>query len=51
MIGQDASESLRRDASRAVYEGIKLQIYPAIDEEMLDGRHVIKGKFSGGNAP
>ncbi|MBQ8947589.1 MAG: putative DNA binding domain-containing protein [Lachnospiraceae bacterium] len=51
VIGQDVSESSLRDVSRAVYENIKPQIYPAIDEEVLDGRHVIKVEFSGENAP
>ena len=51
VIGQDISESSLRDVSRAVYESIKPQIYPAINEEVLDGRHVIKVEFSGENAP
>ena len=51
VIGQDVSESSLRDVSRAVYENIKPQIYPAIEEEILDGRHVIKVEFSGENAP
>ena len=51
VIGQDVSESSLRDISRTIYESIKPQIYPAIDEEILDGRHVIKVEFSGENAP
>ena len=51
VIGQDVSESSLRDVSRAVYENIKPQIYPAIDEEILDGQHVIKVEFSGENVP
>ena len=51
VIGQDVSESSLRDVSRAVYESIKPQIYPAIDEEILDGQHVIKVEFSGENVP
>ena len=51
VIGQEVSESSLRDVSRAVYESIKPQIYPAIDEEILDGRHIIKVEFSGENAP
>lgn len=34
VVGQDVSESSLRDVSRAVYETIKPQIYPAITEEM-----------------
>ena len=41
----------QRDVSRTVYESIKPQIYPAITEEILDDRHVIKVEFSGENAP
>ncbi len=51
VIGQDVSESSLRDVSRNIYESIKPQIYPAINEEMLDGRHVIKVEFSGDNSP
>ncbi|MCR5603703.1 MAG: putative DNA binding domain-containing protein [Lachnospiraceae bacterium] len=51
VIGQDVSESSLRDVSRVVYESIKPQIYPAIEEEILEGRHVIKVEFSGENAP
>lgn len=42
VIGQDVSESSLRDVSRFVYEFIKPQIYPVIQEEILDDRHVIK---------
>lgn len=51
VVGQDVSESSLRDVSRAVYETIKPQIYPAITEEILDGRSTIKIEFSGENAP
>lgn len=51
VIGQDVSESSLRDVSRAVYENIKPQIYPAIEEVILDDRHLIKVEFSGENAP
>lgn len=51
VVGQDVSESSLRAVSRAIYENIKPQIYPAIDEEVLDGRQVIKVEFSGENAP
>lgn len=51
VIGQDVSESSLRDVSRQVYESIKPQIYPVIQEEILDGRHVIKVEFNGGDSP
>ncbi|MBP3208369.1 MAG: putative DNA binding domain-containing protein [Oscillospiraceae bacterium] len=51
VTGQDVSESSLRDVSRAIYENIKPQIYPAIEEELLDGRHTIKVEFSGESAP
>ena len=51
VVGQDVSESSLRDVSRAVYENIKPQIYPAIEEILLDGKHLIKVEFSGENAP
>ncbi len=51
VTGQEVSESSLRDVSRTVYESIKPQIYPAITEEVFDGRHVIKVEFSGENAP
>ena len=51
VIGQDVAESSLRDVSRAVYENIKPQIYPAIEEVILDGKHLIKVEFSGENAP
>lgn len=51
VIGQDVSESSLRNVSRAVYENIKPQIYPAIEEIILDGRHLIKVEFSGESAP
>lgn len=51
VIGQDVAESSLRDVSRAVYENIKPQIYPAIKEVVLDGKHLIKVEFSGENAP
>lgn len=50
-IGQDVSESSLRDVSRLVYESIKPQIYPVIQEEILDGRHVIKVEFNGEDFP
>lgn len=51
VIGQDVSESSLRDVSRLVYESIRPQIYPAIEEVTLDDKHVIKVEFSGENAP
>lgn len=51
VVGQDVPESSLRDVSRSVYENIKPQIYPAIEEEVLDGKHLIKVEFSGENAP
>lgn len=51
VMGQDVSESSLRDVSRAVYESIKPQIYPAIREEIHDGRHVIKVEFNGKDRP
>ena len=51
VIGQDVSESSLRDVSRAVFENIKPQIYPVIEEVILDNRHLIKVEFSGENAP
>lgn len=51
VIGQDVSESSLRDVSRAVYENIRPQIYPAIEEIILDGRHLIKVEFSGEKGP
>ena len=51
VIGQDVSESSLRDVSRAVYENIKPQIYPAIEEIVLEGKHLVKVEFSGENAP
>ena len=51
VIGQDVSESSLRDGSRAVYESSRPQIYPAIEEIVLDQKHLIKVEFSGENAP
>lgn len=49
--GQDVSESSLRDVSRVIYESIKPQIYPVIEEVILDGRHVIRVEFSGEQKP
>jgi ATP-dependent DNA helicase RecG len=51
VVGQNVSESSLRDVSRAVYESIKPQIYPAIDEVVIDGKQLIKVEFSGDSKP
>lgn len=51
VVGQDVSESSLRDVSRLVYESIKPQIYPVIQEEVIEGRHVIKVEFHGEDFP
>ena len=51
ICGQDVSESSLRDVSRSVYESIRPQIYPAIEEVVLDGKHLIKVEFNGNNTP
>ena len=51
VVGQDVSESSLRDVSRAVYETIKPQIYPAITEEKFEGHSTIKVEFSGESTP
>lgn len=40
-----------QDVSSAVYENVKPQIYPAIEEVRLDEKYLIKVEFSGENAP
>lgn len=50
IIGQDVSESSLRDVSRAIYENIRPQIYPVIEEVILDNKHLIKVEFSGENS-
>lgn len=49
--GQDVSESSLRDVSRLIFESIRPQIYPAIEEIELDGKKLIKVEFSGENVP
>ena len=51
VIGQEVSDSSLRDVSRAVYETIKPQIYPVIDEVVIDNKHLIKIEFSGSKVP
>ena len=51
VIGQTVSESSLRDVSKKIFESIKPQIYPAIEEVILDSKHLIKVEFSGENTP
>ena len=51
VIGQEVSESSLRDISRVIYESVKPQIYPAIEELVIEDKHVIKVEFSGDNTP
>lgn len=51
VCGQDVSEQSLRDVSRAIYQNIRPQIYPAITEKLLDGKHVIKVEFNGDDVP
>ncbi len=51
VVGQNVSESSLRDVSRLIYESIKPQIYPMIQEEILDEHHVIKVEFNGEDYP
>ena len=51
VVGQDVSETSLRDVSRTVFENIRPQIYPAIEEIVLDGKHLIKVEFSGEDTP
>ncbi len=46
-----SGDVIGQDVSRAVYENIRPQIYPAIEEVVLDQKHLIKVEFSGENAP
>ena len=51
VCGQEVSESSLRDVSRLIYESIKPQIYPVIEEVTIDNKHLIKVEFSGGDTP
>ncbi len=51
IVGQDVSDVSLRDVSRVIYESIKPQIYPVIEEVLLDQRHLIRVEFTGENAP
>lgn len=51
VCGQEVSESSLRDVSRTIYESIRPQIYPVIEEVILEGKHLIKVEFNGNNTP
>ncbi len=51
VIGQEVSESSLRDVSRLIYESIKPQIYPIINEEIIEDKHIIKVEFNGEEKP
>ena len=51
VVGQDVTEDTLRDVSCAIYEAIKPTIYPAIKEEEIDGKHVIKVSFCANEKP
>ena len=51
VCGQNVSESSLRDVSRAVYDNIRPQIFPAIKEVIMDGKHLIRVEFSGNDTP
>lgn len=51
IVGQDVTESSLRDVSRSIYESIKPQIYPVIEEVVFENKHLIKVEFSGENGP
>ncbi len=51
VIGQDVSESSLRDVSRMIYESIRPQIYPVIEEETLDDKTIIRVEFNGNDRP
>ena len=45
LLDRMSQESSLRDVSRAVYENIRPQIYPVIEEVVLDHKHLIKVEF------
>jgi ATP-dependent DNA helicase RecG len=49
--GQQVTESTLRDISRIIFESIKPQIYPQIQQITIDGCDIIEVKFSGKNKP
>lgn len=51
VCGQNITESSLRDVSRAVFETIRPQVYPVIEEVVLDGKHLIKVEFNGTDIP
>lgn len=51
VCGQNVSESSLRDVSRAVYDNIRPQIFPAIKEVIMDGKHLIRVEFNGNDTP
>ena len=51
VCGQDVSESSLRDVSRLIYESIRPQIYPVIEEVILEDKHLIRVEFNGNNTP
>lgn len=48
---KSSGDVIGQDVSRAVYENIRPQIYLAIEEIVLDQKHLIKVEFSDENAP
>lgn len=51
VIGQEVSESSLRDVSRVIYESIKPQIYPAIEDVLVESKHIIRVEFCGEDTP
>ena len=51
VIGQTVNESSLRDVSRAIYESIKPQVYPAIQKEMIGSCDIIRVEVNGTEAP
>lgn len=51
VIGQEISEATLRDVSRKIYESIKPQIYPVIEQVTADGKYLIKVEFNGEESP
>lgn len=49
--GQDVSQSSLRDVSRVIYESVKPQIFPVIEEIVFGDKHVIRVEFSGEQKP
>ncbi len=51
VIGQDISSSTIRDVSQAIRSNVKPPVYPVIEEQQYDGRHVVHVKFEGRHRP